>query len=449
MNGDLTVLAVDKINEFLCDENYLALVEGAREQRLLFITDMSETRVSAFLGWLFRPYEGHGLGDQAVRELLHNAWLEVHSGDWNGPRPEEMGFDQWSPVEIAAKSFRDLCVETEYRFGRSEKLGEKNRPIDVALVSRANRLLVLIENKFGSAVHSGQLKSYREQAEKSYPGYAVFHIYLDPNADNQPDDQPHWIPLRYGWLVDLISARQRSGLLSERALNALSQVKDYLNQDEEGGGDEAYQANLAALVNSHHDVLMEMRRIRLMNRHGRLTATLKDVPRSSEILLVEYHQRPRLWDDVFDQMDHLPFINALRKLTGDQLEVQRRHKRLFIRDHRWVSIRDQVQATGVDSAWGIRLAAWKPDGDNCYSVRSVIDFNSGSTMPDFSDDREKVLREVAASLREFRRKASSKDRWIRLKEQAGLSPEKAALMLADEATRINGVLHAAGLISSL
>ena len=44
MNGDLTVLAVDKINEFLCDENYLALVEGAREQRLLFITDMSETR---------------------------------------------------------------------------------------------------------------------------------------------------------------------------------------------------------------------------------------------------------------------------------------------------------------------------------------------------------------------------------------------------------------------
>ena len=61
-----------EINRFLCDPNFLMLVELQREQRLLFITDLTETRVSAFLAWLFRPQEGHGLGDRAIRELLLN-----------------------------------------------------------------------------------------------------------------------------------------------------------------------------------------------------------------------------------------------------------------------------------------------------------------------------------------------------------------------------------------
>ena len=61
------MIPIKAVDNFLCDENYVSLVESAREQRLLYITDLSETRVSAFLGWLFRPHEGHGLGDHVIR----------------------------------------------------------------------------------------------------------------------------------------------------------------------------------------------------------------------------------------------------------------------------------------------------------------------------------------------------------------------------------------------
>lgn len=219
-----------QIDAFLCDENYLALIEDEREHRLLYITELSETRVSAFLGWLFHPHQGHGLGDQAVRELLQNAWRQVRSADWEGPSADQMGFRSWTPSQIARKSFRDLCVETEYRFGQADAGRKKNRPIDLTLVSRANKLAILIENKFGSKVHGNQLEAYRLQARAAYPDYTIFHVYLDPNLENQPDDEQYWIPLRYDWLINLISARQKSGLLSEKALNALLQVKEYLDR---------------------------------------------------------------------------------------------------------------------------------------------------------------------------------------------------------------------------
>jgi hypothetical protein len=44
-----------QIDLFLSDPSYLALIGLEREHRLLFITDLTETRISAFFGWLFRP----------------------------------------------------------------------------------------------------------------------------------------------------------------------------------------------------------------------------------------------------------------------------------------------------------------------------------------------------------------------------------------------------------
>ena len=439
------MVTAKQINDFLCDENYLAVTEASREHRLLFITDLSETRVSAFLGWLFRPHEGHGLEDQAVRELLQNAWREVHGGDWEGPGWEAMGYGDWTPARVARRSFRDLCVETEYRFGKPERAGEKNRPADVVLVSRSNRLVVVIENKFGTAVHSEQLKAYREQAARSFEGCAVFRIYLDPNAENRPDDPPYWIPLRYDWLVELISARDRANLLSDRARHALLQVTDYLKQDgdAEAGGT---QAQLSALVSAHPEVLAEMRRLKAMGKHGRLTAPAEAIGWDGEVLLTEYHQRHRLWDAVFDQMQHLPLLAAL----GQRLEERKLNKRIQFRWPGWAAIRDDVLP--ARAAWALRLAAWKPEGDGgLYTVRSLIDFNpveleDNKLVSPFTQQQESILRGATGALRTFGRKASPEDRWVRLMEEGGLSAEQAAKTLLSETERINEVLRREGLL---
>lgn len=438
-----------QIDDFLCDDNFLALTELAREQRLLFITEMTETRVSAFLAWLFRPHEGHGLGDQPIRELLHNAWLQVLSSDWEGGDAEHL-FAGWTPSAIVGRSFRDLCVETEYRFGRKEGVDGKNRPVDVMLVSRANRLVVLIENKFGSAVHGNQLAAYRKQAEDSFPGFKKFYIYLDPNTENLPDDNRHWIPLRHDWLIDLITTRQKSGLLSERALNALSQVKDYLIEESAIQGDEAVQVYFSALLNDHCAVLASMRELKELGRHARLTADAQTVPENVEPLLIEYHQRYRLWDALFRQMDHLPLINALRLEAEDSLEIKRYTKRLHLRSREWKGIRDHGVAE--EAAWGLRLSAWKPDRDvDVYSVRSIIDFNlieglDESMVPAYSEAQESQLRAIADELRTLSRRSSKSDRWIRLMEQTSLSPKDAASVLAREAARINEALKKYGLL---
>lgn len=442
-----SMVTAKQINDFLCDENYLAAVEGAREHRLLFITDLSETRVSAFLGWMFRPGEGHGLGDQVVRELLQNAWRQVHSGDWEGPTWDDMGYRDWTPARNVLRSFRDLCVETEYRFGRSDKTGEKNRPVDVFLVSRFNRLAVLIENKFGSAVHSEQLKAYREQAAKHYEGYTRFHIYLDPNLDNRPDDPPHWIPLRYDWLIDIIATRQRAELLSDLAKQALLQVKDYLEQDDAADARGVGAAQLAALVDDHHHVLNEMKRMKALGRHGMLTEKGSSAQPESEILLVEYHQRQRLWNTVFEQMEHLPLLNALQKrLTSS--EIRKLNRRIQFRSSRWIGLHDSM--VKPESGWAIRLAAWKPEEERgTYRIRSLIDFNpvegAGASIPPFGP-REDALRAVVASLRQFGRKASSEDRWVRLMEKGRLNSTEAAEGLLEEIERMNTAFAKAGLM---
>jgi hypothetical protein len=441
------VITARQVNDFLCDENYLAAVEGAREHRLLFITDLSETRVSAFLGWMFRPHEAHGLGDQVLRELLQNAWRQVNSGDWDGPSWEELGLSEWTPAKVSTRSFRDLCVETEYRFGRSEKGGDRNRPVDVFLISRTNRLLVLIENKFGTAVHSDQLRAYREQAEKSFPEYTRLQIYLDPNAENFPDDKPNWIPLRYDWLIEIIAARERTRLLSQRASDALLQVRDYLEQDSVTlAGVDSRQ--LEALVSGHVALLEEMRRLSKAGRNGALLMGNKELNSESEILLVEYHQRQRFWDAVFEQMDHLPLLNALAPDIGPT-ETLKLNKRLQFRSALWPVLHDPGVPT--DAAWSIRLAAWKPEEDGgLYSIRSLIDFNTihilKEAVPPFTPERERTIRRIAADLRLFGRKASAEDSWIRLMEKKRLPARDAASALREEIERINNAFRKEGLL---
>ena len=437
-------IKTDDIDKFLCDENYLSLVESAREQRLLFITKMSETRVSAFLGWMFRPHEGHGLGDQAIRELLHNAWIQVNSDEWLGKSIEELGLNKWAPSCITTKSFRDLCVETEYRFGGKDSESKKQCAVDIVLVSRSNKLVILIENKFGSKVHNDQLKVYRRQAEKSFKGYQIFYIYLDPNENKIDDD--HWVSLNYDWLIDLIDVWKQSGLLSSHALDALSQVKDYLKQE----SDELIlekQSQIAELVDKHKKILEEMKIFSRMKPHDRLTVKAKDNGSSLECLLIEYHQRKELWDDIFNQMGYISLFEAIKKKMGnkfDELEIRKLTKRLLVRSIHWAEIRNK--GAKKEAAWGIRFVIWREENaGNNYNFRTSINFRSidsieGAKIPPYTPDQEKSLRELASNLRQMKKRSSVDSKGIRLFQKNSLSKTDIVELIIKEKNRIDSAL---------
>lgn len=410
-----------QIDLFLSDPNYLALIGLEREHRLLFITDLSETRVSAFLGWLFRPQEGHGIGDQAFRELLLNVWRTNVR--------EELEHDVLTPRDILGKTFRDLLVHTEYRVHSGKESG-KGRPIDLLLVSRQNKLVVAIENKFGSVVHSEQLTAYRKGIAKAFPSYQQICVYLDSNEENKPDDE-RWIALGYQWLIDLIETHQKSGLLSARALDALDQFKDYLTEDLALSGQRAEEkdALIEGIARDHESVLGLFRGY----RKARLTDLLEDPTTTiHEPLLIEYHQRRRLWNDVLDQARHVGVIQAAKKAFGHQLEVATGPSEVRLRLTPWA----RFEADPDHNMWVPRVVAWSGrEGKGRYNVWTFANFRGVNA------EHEAALRTAALELRNKQlKKPSATAQRMQLGLAENLSMDAAAAQVVSELRRTDLVL---------
>lgn len=411
-----------QIDLFLSDPNYLTLIGRDREHRLLFITDLSETRVSAFLGWLFRPQEGHGIRDQAFRELLLNIWRTNQR--------EELGHKVLDPRDILRRTFGDLLVHTEYRVHGANDTG-RGRPIDLLLVSRQNKLVVAIENKFGSAVHSAQLTAYRKGIANAFPTYCQIYVYLDANEENKPDDD-HWIPLGYQWLIDLISTHQKSGLLSDRSLDALGQFKDYLTEDLalSGQREEEKDALIEGIARDHGSVLEVFRGY----RKQKLSDLLEDPATTiCEPLLIEYHQRRGLWNDVLDQARHAGVVQAAKRAFGDQLEVVSGPAEIRLRLKSWA----RFEADPESNMWVARVTAWSGrDGRGKYNVWSFANFRG--VNPDYKVS----LRSAATRLRDSHlRKPPATAQWMRLGLSEGLAIDASAQQIVNELTRLDGELN--------
>ncbi len=409
-----------QIDLFLSDPDYLALVELQREQRLLFITDLSETRVSAFLAWLFRPHEGHGLGDQAVRELLLNVWRKNHS--------EELQISVPTPREVLQCSFRDLLVETEYEI-QSNIEGRGRRCIDIVLISRPNKLVIAIENKFGSSVHSRQLEAYRKGIQKKFPDFRHVLVYLDSNEENEVDDDS-WVPLNYQWLITLISGQQKSGLLSDRALEALEQVRDYLNQNSATSVElEAEKDRLMqSIIIRHSEVLNIFRKFSGESWNARLEETSVSI---TEPLLIEYHQHWVLWNNVIAQSHHSEIVKVAKDRFGERLEISLSSTQVFFRLKEWARF-----DASPEEFWGPRISAW------CgRDFKGVYVVSAGAVLSEILPDYEPQLRKVVEELRDPNLNAAPKTaQWVRISRIEKLSPTEASAQVVSELSRVELML---------
>lgn len=100
-----------------------------------------ELRHSSILGWLFTPNETHGLGDQFLRAFLSEAL-------------RGMGSMKPSALDVAQADLRDSEVRLEWR------------NIDIFVLSPRNQWAFIIENKFHSQQHDGQLTTYKKRAQE-------------------------------------------------------------------------------------------------------------------------------------------------------------------------------------------------------------------------------------------------------------------------------------------
>lgn len=117
-----------------------------------------ELRHSDFIGFLFDPSETHGLDETLFR--------------------------------IFCESF-NICISQTPIVTVSREWEH----IDIMVRDRANKVILVIENKIDTSEHSDQLQRYRRIVDAAYPDYTRYYFYLTKTGE-EPSDS-HWAILSY------------------------------------------------------------------------------------------------------------------------------------------------------------------------------------------------------------------------------------------------------------
>lgn len=205
-----------------------------------------EIRHSAILGWLLDPQETHGLGDTFLKAFLAQA-LRGHQASM---RP--------SALDVSQADMTDAEIRREWR------------NIDLLVLSPRNGWIFIIENKFDSSQHSGQLKRYRELVNSAFMGEETYHsmrgIFLTLWEEEAEDDA--YAPIEYSAICELLEQIAFSGRLPLRA-EVTTFLRHYLDVILEAAGmseDQEKMEKLARQLYRDH-----RRALDFIIEHGRST----------------------------------------------------------------------------------------------------------------------------------------------------------------------------------
>lgn len=143
-----------------------------------------ELQHSWVVSWLLTPSGSHGLGDAFLRAFIARASAAA----------EERGIPVPSPSDGADWKFSDVEIARERHY------------IDILVLSKADALACLIENKIFSDEIPGQLCRYLETVQSTYHSLRPFPIFLTPDGRKplEQRDQAAYVPFDYGQVADII-----------------------------------------------------------------------------------------------------------------------------------------------------------------------------------------------------------------------------------------------------
>ncbi len=232
----------ERLNNFIADTNLYSLKSWEQTTNVFDLIALSETRVSAFLAWLFNPKESHALLDMFLKRLLIEAM---------GASSQSISSLN-SVFEIETACFSEALVYTEFPtlYGQEK--------IDIVIIDEANGLCIFIENKYGSTPHNNQLNKYYEALSNTYKDYETVFIYLDYKDKTIAEQE--WIQLNYDWIYIFLEHVVRNRMVNGPAFNI---IKDfYCHSLEDYSLDPIYTNSdsvLTDLYNQHSDFINDIR----------------------------------------------------------------------------------------------------------------------------------------------------------------------------------------------
>ena len=186
--------------DFLRDDALVELIELSKTTDDLFdVVKLGENQHSQMLAWLLSPNEGHLQGDAIIKDFLVAAY---HASN-NCTHENKKFFAKWTPGRIMTAGFGSIFVGTEFVISSGR--------LDILLVDNSNKILVVVENKFGSKLGEKQLEKYIDSVKDTLPlngffkGFDLAFVYLDINLDEMDDEKRvglsrRWSHLSYAWL---------------------------------------------------------------------------------------------------------------------------------------------------------------------------------------------------------------------------------------------------------
>lgn len=176
----------DLLEKLLKDHEFLEFFQEIADEYSYFEIinkQYNENVHSSFLAWLLTPNlpnnKEHGFKDLFLRRFLNRIQKDNSF--------TEMDF---SDVEVRTESSPRTSADNKIRY-------------DIVLLSKHNRLAIIIENKVYSKEGDLQLDNYFKIAQKLFPpNYTIFYIFLSPGGIPASDEK--WLSISYFDIAKII-----------------------------------------------------------------------------------------------------------------------------------------------------------------------------------------------------------------------------------------------------
>lgn len=400
------------IENFIADARVIELGELQRTgDEVLDVIRLSENQHSDILAWLLDPREGHGQGDQILRDLLIAASAAAR-GDCglDGRGTTAKFFASWPPSKIRTTSFGGAFVARELGIKASER-------VDLFVFDPQNELVLIIENKAGMNHTAKQLDHYKttfaELAERNPRIRNYRQVYIALDRHFECDDWEgrasagSWLHLGYAWLE---TSAQRALMHVERGNEAARLVVSYCNRQTNW---ESPQAETAASVAAslHHDHREAIEHL-LNSNPGRLEREWLESTVESDATLFMLQNK-----GVMDLLRETRGMAAVRATLISQVDeltyghVENVKSFAFVCPPGWEDL-------GADGWWNAYLSIWPTDESKSKYTLALV-WNGAHAKS--AEDGETLRKKLAVFRAEFSKHSTSQRRRVVLDEDLTLN----------------------------
>ena len=198
----------EKIRNLLLSNDFKKLENSKYGLNIFNILKLEykETAHSDILAYLFNIYENHYFKESMIKELIK--YLSKKDANF---------------INLLLLDYSDLEVYREYTI-------DNGRRLDILLVSKSNKIVILIENKIWSGEGDNQLEDYKNYIDNKYNNYNRIFLYLTTEKERK-EKYKDYIHITYNNIYNILQNILEESEMTTEVGTILKQYKDMVRRD--------------------------------------------------------------------------------------------------------------------------------------------------------------------------------------------------------------------------